>query len=697
MSSLRTRAACVLAALMLILTGCAKEAPPQEEVPTLEQLRHRTAAAFDGTASSAQRRTAGENAVRTLLGLLERPESFQISDEEWAASPRPGVEAMVRHTDLGAGIHLYALSLPGRTLVDEIDRIAVQVRSGSSARAFELSPLPAGRLAAAHLYDVPGTRQITLVLQEGERSGYIAHFAGPAGGPFELVADAFAGMEGTYGPVRLAAADGALQATVERGQWEPVFDPEDGSLHLAPEVFLKWDGGFSLVDESRFDAFALLDIAADPLRRCRREGDCPEAVTALVSHSRQQAAEAAWELAKAKLTRELEDGWSDSFTARLPAGSRTLSDEGRGLSVNLLTVPAPGEYLKGRYYNLVQFRAGGGVPMTRALALPGTVESVRAMAHRGNPAMLLVVDESAGQEESETASRGIYLLRLDAGNDWRYAADWLGYVTRAPYWNIAEVASDGITISWETESHPQFAVLLEDGEEPRVAVCQGPGRCHHLTWVDGRLHSLPLLTHYVGELTRPHAEEDLVWAASQMAEFLAQVDPAALPGARLSELVDPDGSLGIRVFDVGENTKVVGLPPSPNGMHMALIHAPGQAELVKTYNGVVTQWEGAQIVQAGQEKRLLLLGRSDRTAVLIAYRQEGGRWVPADALEEEINRNMLLSLRVMHTPGAERPARGIIVLGDRGLTASLTGGGASFCEGGLLCIHFRHDGGWTLR
>lgn len=696
MIKLRTRAACVLVALMLMLTGCANKTAPQEEAPTLEKLRERAAAAFDGTASSAQRRTAAENAVRALLDLLSRPESFEIPDEEWAASPRPGVDAMVRHTDLGAGIHLYALALPGRTLVDEIDRIAVQVRSGSTARAFELSPLPAGRLIAAHLYDVPGTRQITLVLQEDERTGYLVHFAGPAGGPFELVADAFAGMEGTYGPVRLAAADGALQATVEQGRLEPAFHAEDGSLHLAPEVFLKWDGGFRLVDESRFDAFALLDIAADPLRRCQREGDCPEAVTALVGTSRQQAAEAAWNLAKAKLTRQLEAGWSESFTARLPAGSRTLGDEGRGLSVQVLTLPAPGEYLKGRVFNLVQFRTGG-VPMTRALALPGAVEAVRAMAHRGIPAMLLVVDESLGEEEQETASRTVYLLRLDAGNDWQYAADWVGYVTRAPYWNIGEVGPDRITISWERELHPEFAVRLEDGEEPHVAVCQSPDRCYHLTWVDDRLHALPLLTHYMGELRRPHAEEDLVWAAGQLGEFLRQVDPASLPGGRLGQLIDPDGSLGIQVFDVGENTRLIALPASPNGMHLAMIHAPGQAELVKTYDGLVTRWEGAQIVQAGQEKRLLLLGRSDRAAVLIAYRQEGGRWVPVDALDEPVSRNMFLTLRVTYTPGAERPARGLVVQSAVGLSASLTGGGASFCETGLLCVHYRYDGGWTLR
>jgi len=118
---------------------------------------------------------------------------------------------------------------------------------------------------------------------------------------------------------------------------------------------------------------------------------------------------------------------------------------------------------------------------------------------------------------------------------------------------------------------------------------------------------------------------------------------------------------------------------------------------VKTYDGLVTRWEGAQIVQGGSEKRLLLLGRSDRAAALIAYRQQDGKWVPVDALAEEVNRSMFLTLRVTHTPGAERPVRGLIVQGAVGLTASLSEGGATFCETGLLCVNYRYDGGWTLR
>jgi len=700
MSTLRKRAAAFLACLLL-LTACAREAPPPEEGPTLADLRQRVSAAFDGTASSAARRTAAEDAVRMLLGLLEQTASYSISDEDWSASPRPGVDVMVRHLELDKEVHLYTLALPGRSLVDEAERVAVQIRRGGTPRAHELGPLPAGRLEAAQLMSESGSLRITLVMRTEENEGFIAHFAGPGGGPFALVTDAFDGMAGTYGTVELRPEDGVLHVTVDGERWAPAWDESaPGKLALAPEVFLKWEGRFQLYDESRFDAFTLLSIATDPARWCRQEGDCPEAVTKALATSTREAAAAAWNLATARLTQMLgsEEGLSDAQVLRLPAGSRMFADEGRALSARLLTVPAPGPYLTDRTYNAVQFRAGGGMPLARVLDLPGTVESAQVMAHNGNPALLLVVDESAGQGQDGTTEerRDIYLLRLDAGNEWRKASDWVGYVTRAPYWYIGEASPDGVTIAWDAAALPAFRVQLEEGEEPGVMICPSPEQCHALSWVDGRLHFLPLLTHYMGELTRPHAEEDLVWAAGQMAQFLTQVDPAALPGSRLSQLVDPDGTLGIRVIDAGENTRLVTLPASPGGLQMAIIHAPGQAELVKVYDGLVTEWEAARIVRAGDEKRLLVLGRSDRSAVLLAYRMQNGLWAPADPLDAAVDRLIGFSMRVMFTPGAERPARGIVVRAGDPLTTTVTDSGARFCEGVFRCATYRYDGSWKL-
>lgn len=697
MSILRTRVVCLIAALLL-LTACAREAQPKQVDPTLADLRQRVSAAFDGTASSAARRAAADDSVRLLLSLLQRPESYEITDEEWSASPRPGVEVMVRHVDLGSGVHLYALALPGRSLVDEADRVVVQVRGGSMPLAYELTPLPLGRLDAARVYSEPGGQLITLTLREGERTGFVAQFSGPGSGPFALVSDAFAGMEGTYGTAQLKLEEGILRVTIADGQWAPAFDDrERGTLVLAPEVYLKWDGRFKLVDESRFDAVTLMSMATDPAKWCRQEGDCPQAVFEALSVSPKQAAEIAWQLATAKLTRTLaaEGGWSDGLALRLPDGSRILEDEGRALSARLLTVPAP-EPLKGLAYTAVQFRTGGGIPLTRVLDLPGPVESVRVTAHHGNPALLLVVDETADREAGTVESRGVHLLLLDAGNDWQPASDWVGFLPEAPLWNIASVSPHAVTISWDRDQMPDFSVALEAGEEPQVAVCQRPGDCHYLTWVDGTLNSLPILTYYVAELTRPHTPGELEWYAGQVAEFLRRVDPASPTANRLRQLIDPDGRYGVSVIEAGDNTRLVSLPPNPAGTHLAILHYPGQAQLVATYDGVVSRWEAAQIVQAGQERRLLLLGRSDVAATLLAFNWQYGVWAPADPLEEEVNRIMVLSLRVMHTPGAERPARGLIVLGGQTMRASLSSTGASFCEGVMGCINYRYDGGWRL-
>jgi len=539
---------------------------------------------------------------------------------------------------------------------------------------------------------------ITLALREDERTGYVAQFGGPASGPFTLVSDAFTGMEGTYGTAQLKLEEGLLRVSTADGPWLPAFDDRSrGTLVLAPEVYLKWDGRFTLVDESRFDAFALLSMAADPAKFCRGEGACPQAVAEALSVSPQEAAGIAWDLATARLTRMLsaEGGWANGLASMLPSGSRILADEGRALSARLLTVPAP-DPLEGRAYTAVQFRTGGGIPLTRVLDLPGPVESARVMAHNGIPALLLVVDETADRETGNQESRGVHLLLLDAGNEWQPAANWVGFVPEAPLWNIASSSPDGVIISWDRAAAPEFSVTLEAGDEPQVAICQQPGDCHRLSWVDGTLNSLPMLSYYVGELTRPHAEGELEWYAGQVAGFLRRIDPTSPTAGRLRQLVDPDGRYGVSVIDVGENTRLISLPQSPTGTLIAVLHYPGQAQLVATYDGVVTRWEAGQIVQGDQGRRLLLLGRSDIAATLLAFDWQYGVWAPADLLEEAVDRIELLSLRVLHTPGAERPARGMIVLGGMTMRASLNSTGASFCEGVTGCVSYRYDGGWKL-
>jgi len=706
MTIFRMRAVCWAAALLLTLTACAKQSPPPDTTVTLDEVRQEVAAAFDGTASSASRRSAAEEAVRLLLDLLRRPESLSITDEEWAAPPRPGVEKMVRHMELEGGLHLYALALPGERLVEERDRVAVQVRSsGQAPQAFELSPLPYGRVHVARAHSEGGQQMLTLALRHGG-GGYVAHYAGPPGGPLTLAADAFAGFAGQFGPVALELEEGFLKAEAEEGEWAPLFDPDrPHRLQLAPELFLDLEQQrFTLVDDARFDAFYLLAIANDP-GLCEREGDCPNSVLSLAARSPGQAAAEAWRMATVKLTRMLADesSWSDDFTGRLPQGARSLRAEGRDFSVRLLSVPAPA-LLQGQAfnqafnqaYNAVQFRTGGGVPMSRVLELPGPVEDYRVMAHGGVPALFLVVDQTADPAGS-ARSKGLHLLRLNAGNDWVPLEGWVGYMPESPYWSLTGITPNSVAVAWDGGQLPDMRLQFEEGLEPRLGVCRQGTECNYLTWVDGRLHAVAVLSAYMDEMKRPLPEAELLWRGGQLAQFLLNVDPTAVTGARLQQLLDPSGSLGISVHEAGENTRLVALPRNPGGMGLAVLHAPGQAEVVAVYDGLVTDWEGVRIVQGGGEARLLLLGRSTKGAALLAYQQANGFWVPVDALQEEVNRLLMGSMRVMHIPGAERPVRGIAALGGSRLTAQLTDAGARFCEGPFACVNYVYDGGWKLR
>lgn len=688
----------VVAAAALMLSGCSKQSPESKETPvTLDAIREEVAAAFDGTASSAHRRLAADEAMRLLLDLLNQPESVGISDEEWASSPRPGVEEMVRHHDLGGGVHLYALSLPGKSLVEERERIAVQVRrSAGSPAASELALLEDSRLEAARLYGEGARPEMTLIMRTGEGAGYLAHFAGGSGGTFQPVADAFAGLAGQYGSLTLQVDGGFLLVTDAYANWTPFFDEmQPNRLHLAAEVYIDRNERFELVDESRFDAFRLMAIAHDPAL-CKSEGDCPGSVLEVARQTPKAAAQAAWELAAAKLARLMQEErtWSEEMVELLPAGSRSIRGEGRDVQVRLLTVPAP-EGVEDRAMTIAQFRTGGGVPMARVLDLPGPVDDFRVMAYGGVPSLFLVVDQTP-DPESEAVTKGLHLLRLDAGHDWRPVEAWVGYVPEIPYWNLAGVTPNGLSVSWEKSKVPEMSLQLEDGPEPRLGICRFPTSCHYLTWIDGKVHALNILAAQLTEAKQALAPEELIWRANLLAKFLAQIDPGSIAAARLQQLLDPNGALGVQVLDAGDTTRLVTMPPNPTGVQNAVIHAPGQGLVVTAYDGFVTNWLDVRIVQGGSERRLLVLGRSPKGAAVFAFTASGSGWLPVDALETQENRILMESFRVMHTPGATQPVRGILALGDTRLTAELTDAGALFCENGIACLQYGYSNGWQL-
>lgn len=703
MRKLRRAMALILVGLLLTLTACAKKAEqPAPAKVSIDEVRARAAAAFDGTTSSAQRRTAADEAMRLLLSLLRQPDAAAISDQEWAQSPRPGVGAMVRHFDLGGGIHLYALSLPGNTLVETRERVVVQVRkTGSDPKASELPLLADSKLQVAKALQEGSRQMLTLALSLNAGGGYVAHFQAGSDGTFQPVADAFTGLSGSHGDINLSVKDGFLLVNQQgAGEWKPSFDPKQPlRLRLGADLTLDWkQQRFALVDDSRFDAFALFKIARNP-SACKGPADCPEALLEQVRKDPQAAAQAAWEQAVAKMTALLQKDttWSDDFTGKLPEGARSLREQGKEISVRLVSVPAP-EGVAPRAYTAVQFRTAGGLPTARTLTLPGVVDSYKVMRHEGMPALLLIVDQT-NDPKSNLRTKGLHLLRLDAGNDWVPAENWIGFVPNAPHWNLTNATPNGVNVAWETAKSPNLTVSLGAGEEPAVSICKFPTDCHRLTWLGGRLHAAQILFAQLTEATQALPEDQLVWRAAQLAQLLEGIDPDRVSPAQLTSFLDPHKVLGIQVIDAGSGTRLVIMPANPTPLRTAVIHAKDQALVVQVQGGFVTRWEGARVVQGGSMPRLLILGRSDKGAVLIAYQWDGARWVAVDAVGEKVDRVLQESVRVLNVPGQVRPVQGLMVVGapTRLTTARLTADGAQFCENHVACVTYGYNNGWQLR
>lgn len=703
MVKIRRFMALFLVALLFTVTACAKksEQPAPTSSLSLEEVRKQAAAAFDGTTSSAQRRTAAEETMRLLLALLALPESTSIPDQEWAKPPRPGVGPMVRHLDLGAGVHLYALALPGNTLAERRERFVVQVRkSGSAPRADELTLLADSKLQVAKAHKEGSRQLLTLALSLNSGGGYVAHFEAGSDSLFKSAGQAFAGLAGSHGDITLAVNDSFLLVNQEgAGEWTPSFDPKQPlRLMLGPDLMLDWKQRFVVVDDARFDAFALFKIATNPAS-CKTPENCPEALVEQAAKEPAEAAKAAWQQATAKFAALLqkESTWSDDFAGKLPEGSRSVRGQGTEINVRLLSIPAP-QGVTPRVFTAVQFRTGGGLPTARVLSLPGMVESYRVITHEGAPALFLLVDQTT-DPKSNLRTKGLHLLRLDAGNDWLPVERWIGSVPNAPHWFLTNSSPGGVNVEWETSKAPNLTVSLGSGAEPAVSICKFAPDCHRLTWFGGRLQAAQIVFAQLTEATQALPVEQLLWRAANVAELLVDIDPGAVSSAQIASFLDPNKALGIQVFDAGASTRLITMPANPTPLRTAVLYAKSQALVVQAYDGLVTQWEGARVVQGGNTQRLLILGRSDKGAVLMTYDWDGTKWVAVDALSEKLDRVLMESVRVMNTPGQTMPVHGLVVLGSptRITAARLTQSGAEFCENNVACATYGYNNGWELK
>lgn len=696
MRKVRRFTALLLVTLLLTLTACAKKTePPPAASVKLDDVRQQAAKAFDGTTSAAERRTAADEAMRLLLALLGQPDSTDISDQEWAESPRTGVDHMVRHLDLGSGVHVYALTLPGDSLTEVRERVALQVRGsgGENPAVSELTLLPASRLLAARaLQEGKAKLHVTLAMATEPGEGYVAHFQGDTSGAFKPDNAAFSGLAGEYGSVKLATQDGFLTVSLP-GEWQPAFDQKQPlRLILAPEVALDWKKQYVLVDDSKFDAFALLAIAADPAL-CAA-GKCPEAIAEKAKQDPKAAAAAAWTQANAKLTALLADEktWSDDFETKLPKSAVSLRDQGRDLAVRILSLRAP-EGAEPKAYTAVQFRVGGGIPMTRLIELPGPVTAFKATTHGGLPALLLAVNETE-EPEGTLQKAGLHLFRLNAGNDWVSAEGWVGSVPESPYFHLGKSTANKVAIQWEVDQNPNFTIRIETGAQPNVTLCQFLQEdCHSLVWVSGKLHAIDVLKTQLTESLDPSlTPEEYYWRANQLALFLAAADPAEVSEAQIRSLLD------LQVINAGFGTRVVAMPPTDGPSWAAVIHARGQGLVVPVQDRGVTSWEDARVLEGGGQQRLVILGRSELGYVLIAHQWDGQRWVPVDALNTKEEQNLAENARVFNFPGQTTPVRGMLIYGSQvAVEFADDGSGVTLCESaGFGCKTYGYDAGWRL-
>lgn len=683
--------ALLLVLLLLGLAACAKKTKPEEQAASLEKVRAQAATAFDGTLSSTRRRNAAEEATRLLVGLLSQRESLAISEAEWAEPPRAGTDGLARHFDLGA-LHLYALALPGDTLGETRERAVLQVRQAEGApQAMELPLRQGSRVAAVRSLEDGGRPTLTLLAVHADGSGYLAHYRADGQGRFALAADAFAGMEGRYDQITLSRSDGFLLVAPEEGAgWETAFDPNHPlRLRLGPDLTLEWQQRFTLVDERRFDPFALLHIAADP-KLCTTPANCPESLREMGRIAPEQVAKAAWEKGTQRLLALLTDPKTrlDDLVARAGSAMRVIQASGSDLSVQLLSVAAPANSGLAPF-TAVLHGAGGGLQTAGPVALDGTAVEARLLTHGGSPALLLVADREMGLRSM--GFKSIHLFHLTAEGNWQPATDWVGTLPDDPASLFRSTGPGDLTVQWEQIDASGVAVTLGMGDPPAVSACGPTGNCQTLIWMGGRLAGTSLVAERVSALSRLRAgRAEAESAVEALAQFLAGQAVDQINARDLNAL-----SSSLTILEGADGTKVVGLPATPSGFSGAVIRAGDATTTLITTGGAVSRWDSAHLLEDGGERRLVVIGRSATGFALITYRWDGAGWALVDPLNERVDQTLGSGARIRYTPGQQEPVPGIQVTG-RDLVVTPMNQAISICNR-TTCTTYAYEIDWKLQ
>lgn len=662
----------LLAALaMIVLTACGGSAPkpdPSAEIPTLAQVRQLAETAMNTALPSDQRQQARTEAMTRLLALLRQAESTGIKKADWEQPVGEAKSPLIRYYE-SSRVRVYTLTIPFSGIVPPGERVAVQyVPPSGPPVAVEAEVQPGGQLVGTLALDE--NRSLTLAFSLTRGGGYLLHLGRDAKtGEFRPEPAPLRGLPTAVGDTRFELKGSFLMVDLPvDAQWNPKFDPKTQRIYFNADLGLEWKGKFSLLDERSFTAFEGFLAAANP---------------ATAKEERMGA----WEKATRKLPAYLSqmDSLQDSLTGKLPSGARVFEDHGANMMVRLISIPAP-DFAGKPSFTVIQHRSGNGLPMAQVIDLPGVMESVRAVQRHGLPGLMILSADKA---------RTVTLLKATTANDWGPAPDWFGFLPTDEAIKLQRTGGS-LTIS---AADPKANLTVSLGGEGHVEICQAPGKCFTLNWIGGRLTGAGWVGARVQQALQPGAGLTQVMAAAELIkQYLTSGDAA---GASVAELVPAlSGGTGLRGVDLREGGKAFVFPPNSSGV-MPILLQSGQNVLIHAGGapGTVEQWADLREVAGGNDRYVVVLGRSADKAAVLLYKHGARGWEPANALAQPADKMLGEWTILRYTPGQAEPVAGLYITGKTDLRAGFAtaGNGVFLCEASKPCTTYVFEQGWVLK
>jgi len=680
--------ALILAVLLASASACGSkpvQTTVRSEPVTLEQIRAHAAQALDGNAFSDQRTAAREAAIRSLLQFLTSAESVRLTKSDWE---RPAVASsgpLMRYFETGK-LRVFALALPGPGIIPPGERVVVQyLTPGGAPSSTELKVLPRHQLVSVRGLEEAGQVSLTAAFGHPQGGGYVAHYTRDArSGEFKPTPTVLRGLPFKIGDFTLELYDDFLRVSSPIPEpWRPFFETKHPlRLFLDSDVALDWKGGrFVLLDERSFSAFQGFQTALD---------------TKVAKPEREEA----WEKATRRLPVYLGEfeSWAEDLAARLPLGATTSRDAKGTLAVRLVSVPAP-EGLGHKGFSVLQYRSGGGLPSAQSLALPGLAEGVRLVTHQGLPGLMILSDVSTRTQPN--LKKVITLYRMTAGSNWEPAPEWFGFIPLEPGWWITRAPeSPDLVIEWvgkAGETKPSMS--MASGAEVGVQLCELPTRCFTLNWAVDSLGGAGWVTAKLKALTTlqpsPAAQRQVIDTIPALSAYLLAPSTMGLTPIELATSI----GLDLQVFQPEPDTRVVAMPSNSVGLRPLLIQTAKGIAVEYSEPQAIQQWLDARVVDAGDSRWLVVLGRARESVSVLLYRWEGETWVPASALDQRVDRIIGGRVQLSYLPRQTTPVRGLFAYGSSQVSVKFTADGRSvqICENQTPCVTYAFGTKWEIR